>query len=142
MLQRPSSHETAIWNLDNKVSIGSECGPTLPASWDLRCCVADFDRDSHADYIHVQGRRRSNSDRVYGTNRSPWLDTGWVQAIQRRPQTGLFALQRKHPADVVLIAINHSCVNYQELGDWAQCIVDTRNAMARVPVAAGKVWKA
>jgi UDP-N-acetyl-D-glucosamine dehydrogenase len=44
--------------------------------------------------------------------------------------------------DVVLIATNHSCVNYQELGDWAQCIVDTRNAMAGVPVAIGKIWKA
>jgi len=44
--------------------------------------------------------------------------------------------------DVVLIATNHSCVNCQELGDWAQCVVDTRNAMAGVSVAAGKVWKA
>jgi UDP-N-acetyl-D-glucosamine dehydrogenase len=44
--------------------------------------------------------------------------------------------------DLVLIATNHSCVNYQELGDWAQCIVDTRNAMAGVSVAPGKVWKA
>jgi UDP-N-acetyl-D-glucosamine dehydrogenase len=44
--------------------------------------------------------------------------------------------------DVVLIATNHSCVNYQELGDWAQCVVDTRNAMARVNGASGKVWKA
>ena len=44
--------------------------------------------------------------------------------------------------DLVLIATNHSCVNYQELGDWARCIVDTRNAMAEVSVAAGKVWKA
>ena len=44
--------------------------------------------------------------------------------------------------DLVLIATNHSCVNYQELGDWAQCIIDTRNAMASVKVAAGKVWKA
>ena len=44
--------------------------------------------------------------------------------------------------DVVLIATNHSCVNYRELGDWAQCIVDTRNAMAGVPVAARKIWKA
>lgn len=44
--------------------------------------------------------------------------------------------------DVVLIATNHSSVNYHELGDWAHCIVDTRNAMARVPVAPGKVWKA
>ena len=44
--------------------------------------------------------------------------------------------------DLVLIATNHSSVNYHELGDWAQCIVDTRNAMASVPVAPGKVWKA
>ena len=44
--------------------------------------------------------------------------------------------------DVVLIATNHSCVNYHDLADWAHCIVDTRNAMAGVPVAPGKVWKA
>jgi UDP-N-acetyl-D-glucosamine dehydrogenase len=44
--------------------------------------------------------------------------------------------------DVVLIATNHSSVNYRELGEWAQCIVDTRNAMAGVPVLPGKVWKA
>jgi UDP-N-acetyl-D-glucosamine dehydrogenase len=44
--------------------------------------------------------------------------------------------------DIVLIATNHSCVNYHDLADWAQCIVDTRNAMASVPVAPGKVWKA
>jgi UDP-N-acetyl-D-glucosamine dehydrogenase len=44
--------------------------------------------------------------------------------------------------DVVLIATNHACVNYQELADWAQRIVDTRNAMASVKVAPGKVWKA
>jgi UDP-N-acetyl-D-glucosamine dehydrogenase len=44
--------------------------------------------------------------------------------------------------DLVLIATNHACVNYQELADWAPCIVDTRNAMATVPVAPGKVWKA
>ena len=44
--------------------------------------------------------------------------------------------------DLVLIATNHGCVNYHELGDWAQCIVDTRNAMSGLPVTAGKVWKA
>jgi len=44
--------------------------------------------------------------------------------------------------DLVLIATNHACVNYHELGDWAHCIVDTRNAMAPVQVAPGKVWKA
>jgi len=44
--------------------------------------------------------------------------------------------------DLVLIATNHSCVNYEELGDWAQCIVDTRNAMAGLAAARAKVWKA
>ena len=44
--------------------------------------------------------------------------------------------------DLVLIATNHSAVNYRELGAWARCIVDTRNAMAGVPFAPGKVWKA
>src|SRR6266542_2131961 len=44
--------------------------------------------------------------------------------------------------DLVLIATNHSCVNYQELADWAHCIVDTRNAMSGTNVRPGKVWKA
>src|SRR5437016_8714834 len=42
--------------------------------------------------------------------------------------------------DVVLIATNHSSVNYYELGQWARCIVDTRNAMARVDGVSSKVW--
>lgn len=44
--------------------------------------------------------------------------------------------------DVVLIATNHSCVNYHELAQWAQRIIDTRNAMGNVPVPPEKVWKA
>ncbi|MGI9087618.1 MAG: nucleotide sugar dehydrogenase [Chthoniobacterales bacterium] len=44
--------------------------------------------------------------------------------------------------DLVLIATNHANVNYAELGEWAGCIVDTRNAMAKVPTPAGKVTKA
>jgi UDP-N-acetyl-D-glucosamine dehydrogenase len=44
--------------------------------------------------------------------------------------------------DVVLIATHHACVNYRELGDWAGCIVDTRNAMGGIPTRPGQVWKA
>ncbi len=44
--------------------------------------------------------------------------------------------------DLVLIATNHACIHYKELGEWAQCIVDTRNAMAGVAVTRAKVWKA
>jgi UDP-N-acetyl-D-glucosamine dehydrogenase len=44
--------------------------------------------------------------------------------------------------DLVLLATNHASVNYQELADWAPCIVDTRNAMAAVRTRPGQVWKA
>lgn len=44
--------------------------------------------------------------------------------------------------DLVLLATNHACVNYQELADWSPCIVDTRNALATVPTKPGQVWKA
>jgi len=44
--------------------------------------------------------------------------------------------------DLVLVATNHATVNYEELAEWAHCIVDTRNAMARVKTAPGRVWKA
>ena len=44
--------------------------------------------------------------------------------------------------DAVIIATNHQAVNYQELADWASCIVDTRNAMAGVRTKPRQVWKA
>jgi UDP-N-acetyl-D-glucosamine dehydrogenase len=44
--------------------------------------------------------------------------------------------------DAVVITTAHACVNYQELADWAELIVDTRNAMAAVEVSAGTLWKA
>jgi UDP-N-acetyl-D-glucosamine dehydrogenase len=44
--------------------------------------------------------------------------------------------------DLVLVSTNHSSVNYQELADWADCIVDTRNAMVSSKTRPGQVWKA
>ena len=45
--------------------------------------------------------------------------------------------------DAVVIATAHDAVNYKQLGKWASIIVDTRNAMANVPVARDcKIWKA
>lgn len=44
--------------------------------------------------------------------------------------------------DLVLLATNHACVNYQELADWAKLIVDTRNAMVTIATSPGQVWKA
>jgi len=44
--------------------------------------------------------------------------------------------------DAVLLATNHASVNYQELADWAPCIVDTRNAMVAIKTKPGQVRKA
>jgi UDP-N-acetyl-D-glucosamine dehydrogenase len=44
--------------------------------------------------------------------------------------------------DVVIIATNHAAVDYRALAEWAECIVDTRNAMTGLPIKARQVWKA
>ena len=44
--------------------------------------------------------------------------------------------------DAVVIATNHAAVNYQELADWAPCIIDSRNALANIKTRPDQVWKA
>ena len=44
--------------------------------------------------------------------------------------------------DLILISTPHEAVNYRELAQWADCIVDTRNAMAAIKTRPGQVWKA
>jgi UDP-N-acetyl-D-glucosamine dehydrogenase len=44
--------------------------------------------------------------------------------------------------DVVVIATAHDCTDFQELADWAQCVVDTRNAMEGVELNGCRVVKA
>jgi UDP-N-acetyl-D-glucosamine dehydrogenase len=44
--------------------------------------------------------------------------------------------------DLVVIVTQHKNVNYNELAEWASCIVDTRNAMASIKTRTGQVFKA
>jgi UDP-N-acetyl-D-glucosamine dehydrogenase len=44
--------------------------------------------------------------------------------------------------DLVLISTNHASVNYRELAEHADCIVDARNAMAGIKTRPNQVWKA
>ena len=44
--------------------------------------------------------------------------------------------------DAVLISTAHKAVNYAQLAEWCDCIVDTRNAMSGVPTRPATVWKA
>jgi UDP-N-acetyl-D-glucosamine dehydrogenase len=44
--------------------------------------------------------------------------------------------------DLVLISTRHEAIDYEELAEYADCIVDTRNAMAGIETRQGQVWKA
>jgi UDP-N-acetyl-D-glucosamine dehydrogenase len=44
--------------------------------------------------------------------------------------------------DAVLISTQHESVNYQELAECADCIIDARNAMVGIKTRPGQVWKA
>jgi UDP-N-acetyl-D-glucosamine dehydrogenase len=44
--------------------------------------------------------------------------------------------------DAVLISTHHAAVDYADLARHAKLIIDTRNAMAKIPTSAGQVWKA
>lgn len=44
--------------------------------------------------------------------------------------------------DAVLISTAHKAVNYAQLAEWCDCIVDTRNAMSGVKTRPDTIWKA
>jgi len=44
--------------------------------------------------------------------------------------------------DAVVISTNHDEIDYKELSDWHNLIVDTRNSMKHVESKNGQVWKA
>jgi UDP-N-acetyl-D-glucosamine dehydrogenase len=44
--------------------------------------------------------------------------------------------------DAVVISTAHKAVDYQELAEWSDCIVDPRNAMSQVKTRPDTLWKA
>jgi len=45
-------------------------------------------------------------------------------------------------ADVVVISTNHTEINYEEIAEWSQLIVDTRNSIQMSDKHSGKIFKA
>jgi len=87
------------------------------------------------------------------------LKEGGAQVSYYDPYVPIIKLTREHPQwaglksiawesktikefDLVLIATKHAKVDYSALAQWADCIVDTRNAMAALPTREGQVRKA
>ena len=103
---------------------------------------------------NVDDERESSSYRILEKLKQRGADVGYFD-----PLIAVVKPTRDHPQwagtrsvswdkatisgfDAVVIATAHASVNYQELADWAACIIDTRNAMVRATVAPGQVWKA
>jgi len=45
-------------------------------------------------------------------------------------------------ADCIVISTRHKSIDYQQLANWADMVIDTRNAMAGVETKPGQVVKA
>ena len=75
----------------------------------------------------------------------PHVDT--IPKIRKYPQlSGKKSVEWNEESirsfDLVLVSTAHDSVDYQELGQWAKVVVDTRNAMSEVKDANAKIYPA
>lgn len=82
VVHKASTHQTAIWYLNNSDFIDGAFGPTLLAGWGLRG-TADFNRDGHPDYaLFNSSTRRTaiwylNNNALLSGTYGPFLPSGW-----------------------------------------------------------------
>jgi len=101
----------------------------------------DDDRESPSyvlmDLLEKRGAKVSYYDPYIPVIRPSREHSNWAgtRSIQWKRET-------LSKFDVVLVSTQHEAVNYKELAECADCIVDTRNAMAGIPSRSGQVWKA
>ena len=82
VLRNPSTHQTAIWYLNNNIYQGGAFGPSITVGWVLEG-VADFNRDVHPDYaLFNPGTEQTGIWYLSGPTRiaaayGPTLPGGW-----------------------------------------------------------------
>jgi hypothetical protein len=82
VLYNTSTHQTAVWYLNNTAVLGGALGPTLPAGWTL-VGVADFNSNGQADYALFNPSTRQTAiwylsgTAVIGGAYGPTLPSGW-----------------------------------------------------------------
>jgi UDP-N-acetyl-D-glucosamine dehydrogenase len=101
----------------------------------------DDDRESPS-YVLMDFLRKRGAEVVYYDPHVPVVRPTREHPHWAGTRSVIWNREMLQSCDVVVIATNHQAVNYQELADWSQSIVDTRNAMASVNVKPGQVWKA
>lgn len=101
----------------------------------------DDDRESPSYHLLELFKHRGAEMAYY----DPYVPV--IRPTREHPQwAGLKSIQWEAKTiasfDVVVIATKHDSVNYAELAEWANCIVDTRNAMSGLTTKDGQLWKA
>ena len=82
VLQNVSTHQTALWYLNNNTFLRGAYGPTLPAGWSL-VDVADFNGGGKPDYALFNPTTRQtaiwymNNNALIGGAYGPALPSGW-----------------------------------------------------------------
>jgi N-acetylneuraminic acid mutarotase len=85
VLQNVSTHQTALWYLNNNTFLGAAYGPTIPAGWSL-VDVADFNGGGKPDYtlFNLTTRQTAiwymNNNAFIGGAYGPTLPSGWSLA--------------------------------------------------------------
>ena len=101
----------------------------------------DDDRESPS-YVLLDLLRKRGAEVAYYDPYVPVIRPGREHSHWAGTRSVVWNEQVLRGFDAVLIATNHQSVNYQELAEWAPCILDTRNAMAGIKTRPGQVWKA
>jgi UDP-N-acetyl-D-glucosamine dehydrogenase len=101
----------------------------------------DDDRESPS-YVLLDLLRKRGAEVAYYDPYVPVIRPGREHSHWAGTRSVVWNEQVLRGFDAVLIATNHQSINYQELAEWAPCILDTRNAMAGIKTRPGQVWKA
>ena len=113
VLQRPRTHQTAIWYLDNNVPVGAAFGVPIVAGWAL-AGLADFNQDTHPDYALFNSATQATAiwylsgPNYVGGGYGPTLPHGWdVAAVadfngDSHPDYVLYKLSTRQTAIAVL----------------------------------------
>ena len=101
----------------------------------------DDDRESPS-YVLMDLLKQRGADVSYHDPHVPVIRPSREHSHWAGTKSGEWNQKTISSFDAVLISTAHKAVNYQQLADWSQCVVDSRNAMAGVKVEPNKVWKA
>lgn len=101
----------------------------------------DDDRES-ASYILMDLLREWDAQISYYDPHIPTIRPGRHQSHWAQLASVTWNRETLTTFDAVLIATAHSSINYTQLAEWSDCIIDTRNAMANIETTNHQVWKA